>query len=127
MGSGVHETSLGHMVGPGEVSAGFEGAALQMIMARDNPLFAWLSGSRGLPEAIISRIQEDNGTISLDGLGRRRGLSFSLSSAPRRAQTNVSVQVASTTSDIVAQTECAVSISCIALALSTLRVGSYRY
>ena len=26
-----------------------------------------------------------------------------------------------------AQTECAVSISCIALALSTLRAGSYRY
>ena len=38
---------------------------------------------------MISRFQDDNGAISLDGLGRRRGLSFSLSSAPRRAQTNV--------------------------------------
>ena len=37
MGSGVYETSLGHMVGPGEVSAGFEGTALQMIMARVHP------------------------------------------------------------------------------------------
>ena len=37
------------------------------------------------------------------------------------------VQVASTTSRHCAQSECAVSISCIALALSTLRAGSYRY
>ena len=76
MGSGVYETSLGHMVRRGEVSAGFEGNALQMIMERDNPLILHFSGPPGLPEAISRGFKRTTARSRLMAWGEGEGSLF---------------------------------------------------
>ena len=103
MGSGVYETSLGHMVRRGEVSAGFEGNALQMIMERDNPLILHFSGPPGLPEAISRGFKRTTARSRLMAWGEMaRALFFTQQCSPARAHQCVGKQLLRALSFLVA-------------------------
>ena len=61
-GSGAHVTSRGQMAGSGGRSAGFEWYALKMPESVRIFLSAHAFGAARAPEAMISRVQEDNGS-----------------------------------------------------------------